>query len=68
MNKRALWWLAKVLEGAGLLVVLVGVFISISEGLEDQGLKSMATEFQGLALGGGLFLLGVMIERGIGSR
>lgn len=68
MNKRVAWWLAKVLEGAGLLVVLIGLFISISEGLEDQGLKSMATEFQGLALGGGLFALGVVIERSIGSR
>jgi len=68
MDKRVLWWVAKVLEGAGLLVVLIGLFISISEGLEDQGLKSMATEFQGLALGGGLFLVGVLIERSIGSR
>lgn len=68
MNKRVLWWVAKVLEGAGLLVVLIGLFISISEGLEDQGLKSMATEFQGLALGGGLFMLGVLIERSIASR
>lgn len=68
MSKRVMWWVAKVLEGAGLLVVLIGLFISISEGLEDQGLKSMATEFQGLALGGGLFLLGVLIERSIGSR
>lgn len=68
MGKRVLWWVAKVLEGAGLLVVLIGLFISISEGLEDQGLKSMATEFQGLALGGLLFAAGVLIERGIGSR
>ena len=68
MSHRFLYGLAKALEGLGLVVVLAGVFISISEGLEDQGLKSMATEMKGLAIGGGLFLVGVLIERRIGSR
>lgn len=68
MPKRALWWLAKGLEGAGMLLVLVGVFISISLGLEDEGLSSMQTEMRGLAAGGALFLLGWLIERRIGAR
>jgi len=68
MNKRALWWTAKLLEGVGMVVVLVGLFISMSLGFEDEGLKSMATEFQGLAVGGGMFLAGVLLERSIGSR
>jgi hypothetical protein len=66
--KRALWWLAKGLEGIGMLLVLVGVFISISLGLEDEGLSSMRTEMRGLAVGGALFLLGWLIERRIGAR
>ena len=68
MSQRVLYGIAKALEGVGLVVVLAGVFISISEGLEDQGLKSMATEMKGLAIGGGLFLLGVLLERRIGTR
>jgi hypothetical protein len=66
--RRALWWLAKGLEGIGMLLVLVGVFISISLGLEDEGLSSMRTEMRGLAVGGGLFLAGWLIERRIGTR
>jgi hypothetical protein len=66
--RRALWWLAKGLEGVGMLLVLVGVFISISLGLEDEGLSSMQMEMRGLAVGGGLFLLGWLIERRIGTR
>lgn len=68
MNKSALWWLAKSLEGIGMVVVLVGVFFSMSLGFEGQGLESMAYEFQGLALGGGLFLAGVLLERRLGAR
>ncbi len=37
MNRRALWWVAKALEGVGMIVVLVGVFISMNLGFEDQG-------------------------------
>ncbi len=68
MSKDKLWWLAKVLEGVGMVIVLVGVFVSMSAGFEGRGLESMAYEFQGLFLGGGLFALGVVIERWIGSR
>jgi len=66
--KKALWWLAKGLEGVGMILVLVGVFMSISLGLEDDGLSSMRMEMQGLTVGGGLFLLGWLIERRIGAR
>lgn len=66
--KRTLWWVAKALEGVGMVIVLVGVFISMSEGFQGRGLESMAYEFQGLALGGALFVAGVLLERRIGSR
>ena len=68
MSRSALWWLAKALEGVGLLVVLVGVFLSVSLGLEDEGLGSMAIEMKGLVLGGALFLTGVAIEPRLGTR
>lgn len=68
MSRSGLWWLAKLLEGVGLLVVLVGVFMSISLGLEDEGLGSMAIEMKALALGGAMFLVGVAIERRLGTR
>lgn len=68
MNRRALWWVAKGLEGVGLLIVLVGVFISMDLGLGDDGLGSMAAEFRGLIWGGGMFVAGVLIERVIKAR
>ena len=34
MSPRAIWWLAKILQGAGLVVVLAGVFFSMSLGFE----------------------------------
>jgi hypothetical protein len=63
-----LWWLAKALEGVGMLIVLVGVFWSISLGLEDEGLSSMAAEMKGLMLGGAMFLAGWGLERRLGAR
>jgi hypothetical protein len=68
MSKSGLWWLAKVLEGIGMVIVLVGVFISMNLGFEDEGLASMAAEFKGLAIGGILFTAGVLIERSIKAR
>jgi hypothetical protein len=65
VSRRRLWWVAKALEGIGLLVVLVGVFWSISLGLEDEGLGSMRAEMNGLLIGGGLFLSGWLLERRI---
>ena len=67
-SKNTLWWIAKALEGVGMVLVLVGVFWSISLGLEDDGLASMATEMKGLAIGGGLFLAGWLIEHRVGAR
>ena len=68
MTKRALWYLAKLLEICGMIVLLLGLLQSISLGLEDEGLGSMASEFQGLAWGGGLFALGWLLERALGAR
>lgn len=63
MPKKAIWKLGKCLEGAGLVVVLAGVLLSIDLGLKEEGLKSMGVEFQGLGIGGGLFLAGYLLER-----
>ncbi len=68
MNKRGLWYAAKFLEGAGLVLVLAGLAYSVSYGLAEDGLASMKVEMMGLAFGGGLFLAGVMIERSLGAR
>ena len=68
MDRRVLWWLAKGLEGLGLVLVLVGVLISVSLGFEDEGLSSMSAEFRGLAWGGGMFLAGVLLERWLKTR
>ena len=66
MSKELLWKLGKGLELVGLVVVLAGVLLSIDLGLKEEGLKSMGVEFQGLGIGGGLFLLGYLIERAAG--
>ncbi len=66
--RKPLWWLAKGLEGVGLIVVLVGLVASVQEGMRDQGLKSMQHEMNGLLWGGGMFLAGWLLERKIGSR
>lgn len=65
---RAAWFLAKLLEGAGLVVILVGVLFSMGLGFQDRGLESMQIEFRGLAIGAALFAAGWLIERTLGSR
>ena len=65
---RAVWLLAKLLEGAGLVVILVGVLFSMGLGFQDRGLESMQIEFRGLALGAALFAAGWVVERTVGSR
>ncbi|NOT29651.1 MAG: hypothetical protein HOP15_04280 [Planctomycetes bacterium] len=65
---RSLWLLAKVLEGLGMVVVLVGLVLSIQLGFQDDGLKSMKYESYALGAGGAIFLLGMLIERRIGAR
>ena len=66
MKPKSWWMLAKALEGVGMVLVLVGVMMSISYGLEDEGLKSMSYELKGLMLGGGLFTVGWAIELRLG--
>ena len=68
MSSSSLWKLAKVLEGLGLVVILVGVLFSVTLGFEDKGLESMGIEFQALGIGGLLFLVGWTIERRLGAR
>jgi hypothetical protein len=68
MQKSLIWKFAKLLEGVGLVVVLVGVLISINLGFDDQGLASMAQEFQGLMVGGAIFIAGYLLERWAGTR
>ena len=57
------WTLGKTLEAMGLLVILAGVMGSISLGMDEQGLASMGFEFKGLMIGGGMFLVGWLLER-----
>lgn len=66
--KRNLWYVAKGLEGIGLLLVLVGLVMSIQLGMEDRALESMAYEGKGLLVGGGMFFVGWLLERGLGAR
>jgi hypothetical protein len=68
MSRETLWKLAKVLEGLGLVVVLVGVAWSVTLGFQDRGLESMGIEFRGLAIGGALFVVGFLLERAVGGR
>jgi len=62
------WFLAKTLEGVGMFVVLAGLLMSIHLGMDDQGLASMKYEGTALMVGGGLFIVGGMLERAIGAR
>jgi len=66
MSRHLLWRIGKGFELLGLVVVLAGVLLSIDLGLKEEGLKSMGVEFQGLGIGGGLFLFGYMLERAAG--
>lgn len=68
MNKANLWRFAKLLELIGMCVVLAGLVMSISLGMDEEGLKSMAYSGYGLMAGGGLFALGYFIERSVGAR
>lgn len=58
-----LYLLGKALEVLGLVLVLVGVLLSMRLGFGEQSLASMEFEMKGLLAGGGLFLLGWLIER-----
>ena len=68
MKGNWLYYLAKTLEGAGMVIVLVGLLISMDLGMEDEGLKSMTYESWGLVVGLAMFAAGYLIERSIGSR
>jgi hypothetical protein len=68
MKGKLLWGLAKLLEAAGLIVILVGVFWSVALGLHDRGLESMGIEYRGLAAGAALFVLGWLLERALAAR
>ena len=69
MNKQHLLWrLAKFLELAGMCIVLAGLVMSISLGMDEEGLKSMAYSGYGLLIGGGLFIAGYLLERVTGTR
>lgn len=68
MKNPALWWVAKALEGVGMVIVLAGLLISIQYGFQEEGLKSMRYEYNGLMIGGGMFFVGWLIERALGAR
>lgn len=68
MQHRTLWYVAKALEGVGMVIVLVGVIVSIQLGMGEEGLKSMQYEMRALMVGGALFLAGWFLESRIGAR
>ena len=68
MQSPFLFYLAKGLEGLGLVVVLVGVLLSMKLGMGEQGLESMKAETYGLAIGMALFVCGWLLERSQGTR
>tara|TARA_R110002126_G_scaffold105905_9_gene240584 strand:- start:29933 stop:30142 length:210 start_codon:yes stop_codon:yes gene_type:complete len=59
---------AKALEGIGLIVILVGLLISLDQGLGGAGLEAMRAETLGLGLGILLFVCGYVVERTLGTR
>ncbi len=67
-TSRQLWRLGKVLQGIGLVIVLVGLLVSVETGMRDEGLTSQRVEFYGLILGGGLFMAGWLLQRSVGGR
>ena len=68
-NQHWAYYVAKAFEGIGMIIVLVGVVMSMQLGIgEGEGMESMKAETYGLVIGGGLFVLGWIIERSIGSR
>ena len=68
MKSGWLWSVGKALEGLGLVIVLVGLVVSVQTGMRDEGMKSMTYEAWGLAVGGGVFFLGLVLERMAGGR
>ena len=56
--------IAKSLEGLGMVVVLTGLVFSMVLGFKEEGLKSMSIELWGLIVGGSLFVIGYLLERG----
>ena len=63
-----LYGLGKLLEGLGLVLVLVGVVLSMRLGFQDESLASMEHEMTGLLAGGGVFLAGWLLERAARPR
>lgn len=68
MPRQSIWYFAKILEAIGMVIVLVGLLMSISYGMEEQGLKSMVYETKALGIGGALFIVGWFIENRLGTR
>jgi len=68
VTRERLWYVAKGLEGLGMVLVLVGLLLSMRLGMQDDSLGSMSHEMIGLMAGGGLFVLGWALERWLGTR
>ena len=56
--------LARALQVMGLGVILAGLAVSVSLGIQDQGLSSMKYELFALTGGGAVFYLGRWIQGG----
>lgn len=59
------WRLGRILQGVGLLVILVGVLMSVDAGMSDESLESQRIELMGLTIGGAMFLAGWVLTRAV---
>lgn len=68
MKGKWVWTLAKILQGVGMVLVLAGLVLSMRLGMQEQALESMRFEMNGLIYGGGVFVVGWLLERSSGGR
>ncbi|MBI3818289.1 MAG: hypothetical protein HY286_06320 [Planctomycetes bacterium] len=64
--KTLLYQSGRLLQAVGMAVVLVGIFLSVEEGVKEtgtSGFHSMAIEFRYLGIGGAVFIVGFLISR-----
>lgn len=68
MSKNHVWVIAKVFEGLGMVLVLIGLVLSIELGTRDESMESQWAELSGLLIGLLLFGVGFVLERFAGTR
>lgn len=64
--KHFLYQTGRALQVVGMAIVLIGIFLSVEEGIREtgtSGFRSMAIEFRYFGIGGAVFIVGWMINR-----